>query len=233
VLTEPGANGAQGGGRFALNPATDMLNEGLIVDFASRSDHEMTEKAKAVILAYYGAPPWFSYWNGCSTGGRQGWEEAQRFPEHYDGILAGAPAFNWDRFIPAELWPELAMLLEVEEPVSQTKLNAVTAAAIEACDALDGVIDGVIGDPRQCHFDPHALQCGTPTAPTDGTCLTAAEATAVKQIKQGPRGTHGEFLWYGLEPGASFAHQHVEGAPAELDRLAVGKQLAAFRPVVH
>ena len=200
-----GANGAQGGGGFALNPATDMLNEGLIVDFASRSEHEMTEKAKAVILAYYGEPPWFSYWNGCSTGGRQGWEEAQRFPEDYDGILAGAPAFNWDRFIPAELWPELAMLLEVKEPVSQTKLNAVTAAAIEACDALDGVIDGVIGDPRQCHFDPHALQCGTPTAPTDGTCLTAAEATAVKQIWQGPRGTHGEFLWYGLEPGASFA----------------------------
>jgi hypothetical protein len=98
-----GANGAQAGGGFALNPANNSLNEGLITDFASRSLHEMTEKAKAVIKAYYGKPQDYAYWNGCSTGGRQGWIEAQLFPEDYDGILAGAPAFNWDRFIPAEL----------------------------------------------------------------------------------------------------------------------------------
>src|SRR5215472_7199667 len=93
------ANGAQGGGGFALNPANDTSNEGLIVDYASRSVHEMTLKAKAVILAYYGESPKFSYWNGCSCGGRQGWMEAQHFPEDYDGILAGAPAFNFDRFV--------------------------------------------------------------------------------------------------------------------------------------
>ena len=103
-----GANGAQGGGGFALNPANDTLNEGLTIDFASRSEHQMTVKAKEVIKAYYGEPQEFSYWNGCSTGGRQGWMEAQRFPDDYDGILAGAPAFNWDRFIPAELWPEVS-----------------------------------------------------------------------------------------------------------------------------
>jgi hypothetical protein len=97
-----GANGAQIGGGFALNPANDMFNEGLIVDFASRSLHEMTVKAKAVITAYYGKPQNYAYWNGCSTGGRQGWIEAQVFPEDYDGILAGAPAFNWDRFTPAQ-----------------------------------------------------------------------------------------------------------------------------------
>ena len=89
-----GANGAQGGGGFALNPADDMLNEGLIIDFASRSLHELTLKAKAVIKAYYGKPQNYAYSNGCSTGGRQGWMEAQRFPEDYDGILAGAPTFN-------------------------------------------------------------------------------------------------------------------------------------------
>ena len=113
-----GANGAQAGGGFALNPANDMLNEGLIVDFASRSLHEMTLKAKAVIKAYYGKPQNYAYWNGCSTGGRQGWMEAQMFPDDYDGILAGAPAFNWDRFIPAELWPELVMNLDVGAPSS-------------------------------------------------------------------------------------------------------------------
>jgi hypothetical protein len=200
-----GANGAQAGGGFALNLANDTLNEELIVDFASRSLHEMTAKAKAVIKAYYGKPQDYAYWNGCSTGGRQGWIEAQRFPEDYDGILAGAPAFNWDRFIPAELWPELVMNLNVGAPVSQSKLTAVTAAAIKACDGLDRVIDGVINDPRQCRFDPHALVCGRPGAPTDGTCLASQEADAAQQIWRGARGTHGEFLWYGLEPGASFA----------------------------
>ncbi|HEX4596198.1 MAG TPA: tannase/feruloyl esterase family alpha/beta hydrolase [Burkholderiaceae bacterium] len=200
-----GADGAQGGGGFALNPANDTLNEGLIVDFASRSEHQMTVKAKAVIEAYYGEPQQFAYWNGCSTGGRQGWMEAQRFPDDYDGILAGAPAFNWDRFIPAELWPELVMNLEVGAPVSQTKLNAVNVAAIKACDGGNGVIDGVIDDPRSCHFDPHALQCGKPGAPTDGTCLSKSEADAVQHIWQGARGPGGAFLWYGLEPGASFA----------------------------
>jgi hypothetical protein len=202
---EGGANGAQAGGGFALNPANDALNEGLIEDFASRSLHEMTLKAKALILAYYGEPPHYAYWNGCSTGGRQGWMEAQRFADDYDGILAGAPAFNWDRFIPAELWPELVMQLDAEAPVSQTKLNAVNAAAVAACDGLDGVIDGVIDDPRQCSFNPHVLQCGSPGAPTDGTCLTEGEARAVHQIWRGARGPDGGFLWYGLEPGASFA----------------------------
>jgi Tannase and feruloyl esterase len=200
-----GANGAQAGGGFALNPANDTLNWGLIVDFASRSLHEMTLKAKAVIAAYYGEPQSYAYWDGCSTGGRQGWIEAQLFPDDYDGILAGAPAINWDRFIPAELWPELVMNLDVGAPVSQLKLTAVTAAAIQACDGLDGVIDGVINDPRQCHFDPHVLVCGKPGAPPPGTCLMQNEADAVQQIWRGARGPNGEFLWYGLEPGASFA----------------------------
>jgi len=97
------------------------------------------------------------------------------------------------------------MNLDIGAPVLQTKLTGVTAAAIKACDGFDGVIDGVINDPRQCHFDPHSLVCGSPGAPTDGTCLASQEADAVQQIWRGARGTNGEFLWYGLEPGASFA----------------------------
>jgi hypothetical protein len=201
-----GANGAKAGGGFALDPATLTLAEDLITDFASRSVHEMTVKAKAVIEAYYGQPATYSYLNGCSTGGRQGWMEAQQFPDDYDGILAGAPAINWDRFLPAELWPQVVMNLEVGGPIKQTKLSAVNAAAVAACDGLDGVVDGVISDPRECHFDPSAQQCGAPGAPTDpNVCLTAAEADAVGKIWQGPRDVNGEFLWYGLEPGAPFA----------------------------
>jgi hypothetical protein len=200
-----GANGAQAGGGFALDPAHHTLNRGLIVDFASRSLHEMTEKAKAVIRAYYGDPQKFAYWNGCSTGGRQGLMEAQRFPADYDGILAGAPAINWDRFVPASLWPDVAMKLAAGHTIAAAKLQAVTAAAVKACDALDGVTDGVISDPRRCRFDPRSLQCGAPGAPIDGTCLTAGEADAVRQIWQGPRGAHGAFIWYGLEPGTTLA----------------------------
>jgi Tannase and feruloyl esterase len=200
-----GANGAQAGGGFALDPQRHTLNHGLIVDFASRSLHESTEKAKAVIGAYYGTASMFNYWNGCSTGGRQGLMEAQRFPADYDGILAGAPAINWDRFVPASLWPAVAMKLAAGHALDHAKLEAVTAAAIHACDALDGVRDGVIDDPLRCRFDPHSLQCGTPGAPSDGSCLSAGEATAVRQIWDGARGPHETFIWYGLEPGTQLA----------------------------
>ncbi len=199
-----GANGAQGDGGFALNPTTHTLNQGLIVDFASRSLHEMTEKAKALIRAYYGQPQKFAYWTGCSTGGRQGLMEAQRFPDDYDGILAGSPANNWDRFVPAELWPELAMNLDVGQPIATSKLAVVRAATITACDALDGIVDGVISSPGRCRFDAHELQCGKPGVPTDGNCLTPGEADAVQKIREGARGPDGEFLWYGLEPGANY-----------------------------
>jgi hypothetical protein len=199
-----GANGAQLGGGFALNPDTHTLNAGLIVDFASRSVHEMTAKAKAIILAYYGQPQKFAYWSGCSTGGRQGLMEAQHFPQDYDGILAGSPAINFDRFSPAGLWPEVAMQLHVGAPIAVAKLQAVDIAAVKSCDALDGVVDGVIGEPRRCHFDPHQLECGKPGAATDGTCLTVAEADAVQEIWRGASGPQGQFLWYGLEPGTLF-----------------------------
>jgi hypothetical protein len=199
-----GANGAQGDGGFALDPTTHMLNEGLIVDFASRSLHEMTEKAKALIRAYYGEPQKFAYWSGCSTGGRQGLLEAQQFPDDYDGILAGTPAINWDRMVPAELWPEVVMNHDVGQPIATDKLAMVRAAAIKACDALDGVVDGVISSPGRCRFSPHALQCGNPGAPTDDTCLTPGEADAFQKIRDGARGPNGELLWYGLEPGANY-----------------------------
>lgn len=99
---------ASEGGRFALN-SDGTLNWQLISDFAERSLHEMAVKAKALINAYYGKAPKYSYWNGCSTGGRQGLMAVQRFPGQYDGLLIGAPAINWDRFIPAELWPQVVL----------------------------------------------------------------------------------------------------------------------------
>jgi hypothetical protein len=184
-------------GSWALNP-DGTLNEGLIEDFASRSLFELTQKAHTLIETFYGQHATYSYWNGCSTGGRQGLMLAQRFPEGYDGILAGAPAIHWDRFHPAQLWPQVVMQQELGGPIAQCKLAVATQAAVDHCDGLDGVVDGVLEDPRQCDFDPDTL-IGTSTACGD---FTEADARVLQMIWDGPRASDGSFLWYGLTMGA-------------------------------
>ncbi len=188
-----------GSGDFVLD-ANGRLNWQLIRDFAYLGIHEMTVVGKAVTAAFYGKRARYTYWNGCSTGGRQGLAEAQRFPDDYDGILSAAPAINWSRFIPAELWPQLVMLRD-GDALPQCKFAAFQAAAIDACDGVgDGVHDGVIGDPARCSFDPRKL-IGTVTA--CGT-ITAQDASVVEKILAGPRTATGEFLWYGLALGTPF-----------------------------
>ena len=191
---------ASAGGTFALNP-DNTLNLGLIRDFAFNGIHQQAVWTKKLTAMYYGEGAEFTYWNGCSTGGRQGHQQAQKYPNDFDGILAGAPAFNWDRFIPAEQWGEIVMNQEVGAPISVAKLQATTQSSIAACDALDGITDGVIQDPRACHFKASALTCtGNPA-----TCLTSAEASAVNKIWDGPPGPKaGERLWFGLERGTTF-----------------------------
>jgi len=138
---------------------------------------------------------------GCSTGGRQGVMEAQRYPADYDGIVAGAPAINWTKLHVEQLWGGLSML-EAKNPLPVCKAQAATQAAITACDGIDGVKDGVIEDPRRCNYDPKEL-VGT----TTGTCgtFTPSDADIVRKIWEGPRRRDGSFLWYGLARGADFA----------------------------
>src|SRR5262245_16768840 len=198
-------NNGLGGGGFALNQPSNTLNLGLIKDFAERSELQLARKGKAVTRAFYGTHPRFSYWTGCSTGGRQGWIMAQRHPEEYDGLLTGAPAFNWDRFIPAELWGQVVMKDEVGAPISTAKLTAVTNAAVAACagQSGDGTLptDNFLADPRLCTYDPAQMSCtaqpGTPN------CLTSQEVGAVRKIWDGPRGHNGKRLWFGLDRGAA------------------------------
>lgn len=180
------------------------LEWGLIEDFASRALFEMTITSKATIQAFYGKPPRYSYWTGCSTGGRQGLIQVQRSPDAYDGVLAGAPAIHWDRFIPGNLWPQVVMKEDVGRPIEACKLELATRAAVAACDGLDGVKDGIILDPRQCRFDPEALRCSADAKP-GCACLTDAEARAIREIWGGPRTAAGERLWFGPEPGASLS----------------------------
>jgi hypothetical protein len=199
--TDTGHNGAtQQGGSFALN-VDGTPNTQLIENFAFRSLDQLTIQAKELMRAFYAERPRYSYWNGCSTGGRQGLIQAQRLPGGYDGILAGAPAINWDRFIPAELWPQITMKEEAGGPVAACKLTTATNAAIAACDSFDGVMDGVLRDPRQCRFDPIALQCPAGATSSDCSCLTPKEAAAVRKVWDGPQSADGNRLWYGLTRG--------------------------------
>lgn len=190
--------GHEGGrGTFALD-ANGHLNWQAIRDNAHVGIHEMTVTGKALAEAMYGAAPRYSYFYGCSTGGRQGLMEAQRYPADYNGIVAGAPAINWPKLMMQSIWGTLAMEV-AGDAVPACKLAAATKAAVEACDGLDGVKDGVIGDPDRCHFDPKGL-VGT----SAGECgaFTEADAEVIRKIWDGPRREDGSFLWYGQTRGA-------------------------------
>jgi len=204
--TDTGHEG--GSGSFAFD-ANGRLNWQSIVDNAHLGIHEMTLVGKALTQAFYGKAPRYSYFVGGSTGGRQGLMEAQRYPDDYDGILSACPAINWQRFLPADLWPQVVMV-SAKNFVPKSKLDAATAAAVTACDASDGVTDGVIDDPLRCNYDPKALV----GAKFGDDTFTDADADVVRKIWEGPRGQDGKFLWYGMERGADlFALAGTGGSP--------------------
>jgi feruloyl esterase len=188
---------------WALNPA-GKINTGLLQNFGSRSVHEMAVVSKEVVADVYSKPASYSYFNGCSTGGRQGYMEAQQYPTDFNGINADAPGINWNQFEVATLWPQVVMNEEHTYPTT-CEFNAFNAAVLKACDKLDGVADGLISDPNRCDFDPRRL-VGT-TVECDGkqATITAADADVVRKIWDGPRDTNGKRLWYGLPIGADFS----------------------------
>jgi feruloyl esterase len=196
--TDTGHEG--GGAGFALD-SQGRLNWLLIRDNAYLGIHAMTVTGKALVQAFYGRPPQHSYFNGCSTGGRQGLSEAQRYPGDYDGILSGAPAINWTKLHVEQMWGHVVMQ-QLKNFLPKCKFEAAQAAAVAACDTADGVKDGVIENPRSCTFDPKEL-VGTPTA--DCGDFTGLDAEVIRRIWQGPRRQDGSFLWYGLQRGADFA----------------------------
>jgi hypothetical protein len=222
--TDTGHESTTGSGAFALNP-NGTLNWGLIRDFAFNGIHEQAIWTKTLTQMYYGQGPKFTYWNGCSTGGRQGHEFAQKYPNDFDGILAGSPAINFDRLSAAQQWGEVVMNREVGAPISATKLNAVTQAAIADCDELDGVADGIIQDPRACHVDATTYACGTPGGAALGaSCLTPQEADSINKIWDGiylpsgptaslvPPSGGTSLLWFGEERGTGLGT--LDGATA-------------------
>jgi feruloyl esterase len=237
---------------FALLP-DGKLNQVLLADFAERATHRVAEATKALIEHFYGRPAEYSYFNGCSEGGREGLMEAQRHPDDFDGILVGAPALYFDRLNMSALWPQIVTRVELGAPMADAKLVAATAAANAACSkALTGQPDGYITDPGACRYDPTtdaALLCvAAGGTNTQASCLSLAEAKVVRKIWYGPtadaaapapdpatdngRAPLGALqngqLWYGIERGTRLAGHPVWGGLAALLAPPLGPETAAL-----
>jgi hypothetical protein len=168
-----------------------------IVDFGHRGIHEMTVRAKEMITAFYAKPPARSYFASCSNGGRQALMEAQRYPQDYDGIVAGAPANYWTRLFSGFAWNAQA-LSRPGSQITMAKLQAINKLTIRACDEIDGVKDGLIENQTVCKFAPEELLCkGEET----NDCLTAPQLEAFKKIYEGPKDSKGKVVYPGYPTG--------------------------------
>jgi feruloyl esterase len=190
-------------GRFAIGHSEKL------VDFAYRAVHEMTVTSKSIITAFYGSGPRLSYWNGCSTGGRQALIEAQRFPEDFDGIAAGAPANYWTHLMTGIIWSAQATHKDQPGNMPREKLSVVHNAVIRACDGLDGVKDGLLEVPSRCKFDLKELQCKSNET---ASCLTTDQVQAAQKMYDGaanPRTK--EQIYPGMAFGSELGWDPVNG----------------------
>jgi feruloyl esterase len=176
ALQEDYATASTDTGHADANASFAIGHPEKVIDFAYRAVHEMAVKSKAIIATFYGRAPRFSYFTGCSTGGRQGLMEAQRYPEDFDGIIAGAPANDQTHLSAWRIAVEAKILQSPASVVPPAKLALLNRVVLAACDAIDGVTDGRLTDPRQCQFDPATLLC---RGADRDDCLTAQQIEAV------------------------------------------------------
>jgi feruloyl esterase len=218
--TDMGHQGARGD--FALGHPEKLT------DFAHRATHELSVQAKSIIQAFYGRSPTFSYFEGCSGGGRQALKEAQKYPNDFDGIVAGAPANHWTHLSAQLLWAAQATRVDPASMISREKLPMIHTAVLSACDRIDGVADGVLEDPTKCRFDPAALLCQSGDGPS---CLTAPQVKAVRQIYSEVKNPRtGQTVAPGLERGseARWASWAIDPAPI-LDVMADHFKYVVFK----
>jgi hypothetical protein len=169
-----------------------------VKDFGWRAVHLTRLRAAEIIAAYYGKRDQKAYFDSCSDGGREALMEAQRFPEDYNGILAGAPANAWSTMLGSAVYLIQPRQLDPRSYFSDLKLPAIRKASLEACDKLDGVKDGIINDPSKCHFDPQVLLCkGEETL----DCLTAPQIKTLRSIYNGASDGQGRTIFPGFTPG--------------------------------
>ena len=202
-----------------------MQNHQQIIDYGYLGIHETTVKSKAIIRAFYGKPPKYSYFNGCSTGGKEGLMEAQRYPDDYDGInIGGSANFAQIHNRVEYVWNGQVTFGNAATPINAATAALVNSAALDACDALDGVVDGVIDNPLTCPFQPSSLLCNAGQNPA--TCLTQAQVTAVEEVYEGPRNPRtGEEIYPGLGIGTELGWGANTAGP---DIFSTATQFFAF-----
>jgi feruloyl esterase len=184
-----------------------------LADFGWRSEHEMTVKGKAIVAAFYGNGPRLSYWNGCSTGGRQGLMEATRFPNDFDGIIAGDPANPRARLNSWQLGIAQMIAKDKASYIPESKYKMIHEAAVKACDMSDGLKDGLIDNPKVCHFDPKVLAC---SGADSDTCLTAPQVALAQKIYSPGKYSTGRTFSPGFEPGSEMGW-NVHAGPEPSD----------------
>jgi feruloyl esterase len=195
-------------GEHAIDGSWALNNMKRQINFGFRAVHLATVIAKRIIGAYYDEDIAYSYFQGCSRGGGQAMIESQRFPGDFDGIIAGAPAYNWNGFGMGFIWNQQAMYPNPEDlenaTVPNSKLGMLDAEVLDSCDAIDGLMDGLITDPRNCTFDP---AIDLPICPGDidaPDCFTAAQVAAIARVYNGPSNSKGQ-IHPGFPPGAENA----------------------------
>jgi feruloyl esterase len=182
-----------------------------LIDFGYRSMHEMAVQSKTIIQAFYKRAPQLSYYQGCSTGGRQGLMEAQRYPDDFDAIIAGAPVYNVIHLNTQSVARQVDVLREPSHIIPQDKMKLFADAVIASCDQKDGVKDGIISDPQQCKFDPASLMCKAGDA---SDCLTAAQVETAKKAYGPVKTKKGELVYPGSAPGFEGGYRMpAPGAP--------------------
>jgi feruloyl esterase len=175
-----------------------MSNPQKADDYAFRAVHLTASTSKTITKDYYGRAASKSYWNSCSNGGRQGLIEAQRFPEDFDGIVANAPWVDQTGFTIGAMWNQRAL---TATPVSPEKMVMVAGKVMDKCDAIDGLKDGLIDDPRKCSFDPARDVPACSEGTDNASCLTPAQAAAVAKVYSGPV-SNGKPFFPGFMPGS-------------------------------
>jgi hypothetical protein len=207
--TDGGHTTAQNGarGNFGVIQASNQLDRGKIIDYIIESIHQQVEWSKILALNYYNAKPIRNYWNGCSTGGRQGLALARYYGNEFDGFIVGAPAFFHDEFRFSDAWPWLMLKDQLQtkgQTLTTAQYNAASSAAIAACQAQNGsgLADGYLDDPRGCTFDASVNICGATGAPAAPNCLTPEQAQAINTIWDGPRNHLGQKIWHPMERGS-------------------------------
>ncbi len=210
-------------GHTGVDASFAMGHPEKLTDFGYRAVHATAVEGKATITSFYGMAPKLSYFNGCSGGGRMAFQEAQRFPADFDAILAGAPGYNRVNQSVQMLMNAKATLDSPASMIPPGKYPIVHRAALDACDAQDGLKDGLISEPLNCRFDPKVTECKAGDAPS---CLTSAQVDAARKIYAGVKNPKtGETIFPGLEPGSELNWTGPAGGP---EPIAVGSDLFKY-----